>query len=99
MLREYLKTIADAIREKLGTTEKINAQEFANKVNKVYEKGRSDRYDFFWDNFQNYGNRKQYVYAFAYSGWKYVYNPKYTIIAYDYGLQNTFQNHLRYRVL
>lgn len=42
MLRAYLKSIADAIRTKLGITSSINAQEFPNKVNEVYDKGRTD---------------------------------------------------------
>lgn len=39
MLREYLSTIANAIRSKLGSTAKINAQNFADKIGEVYEKG------------------------------------------------------------
>lgn len=39
MLREYLTNIANAIRSKLGTTDKVNAQDFADKVNEVYDTG------------------------------------------------------------
>ena len=39
MLKEYLKNIADAIRLKLGGADKVNAQDFADKVNEVYDKG------------------------------------------------------------
>ena len=39
MLREYLSRIANAIRTALGTTEVINAQDFPNKVQEVYDAG------------------------------------------------------------
>lgn len=43
MLREYLKSIADAIREHLGgITEPINAQTFAQKIADVYNCGFTD---------------------------------------------------------
>lgn len=35
MLREYLSTIANQFRSILGTTEPINAQDFADKINEV----------------------------------------------------------------
>ena len=42
MLKEYLSTLANAFRNKLGTTEKINAQSFSDKVAEVYSKGFAD---------------------------------------------------------
>ena len=46
MLKEYLSTLANAFRLKLGTAEKINAQDFPDKVTEVYnagyEKGKSE---------------------------------------------------------
>lgn len=36
----------------------------AENAPKVYEAGKQAEYDAFWDNFQNYGNRKNYSYAF-----------------------------------
>ena len=39
MLKQYLSNIANAIRSKLGTTDKVNAQDFADKINEVYDKG------------------------------------------------------------
>lgn len=39
MLKEYLSTIANAIRSKLGSTAKINAQNFADKIGEVYDAG------------------------------------------------------------
>lgn len=65
MLRAYLKSIADAIRTKLGITSSINAQEFPNKVNEVYEKGKTDEKNAFWDKFTQNGERKVYDYAFC----------------------------------
>ena len=39
MLREYLSNIADKFRTYLDTTEPINAQDFADKVEEVFEAG------------------------------------------------------------
>lgn len=39
MLREYLSKIADQFRTHLDTTEPINAQDFANKIEEVYKAG------------------------------------------------------------
>lgn len=39
MLKEFLSRIADAFRAKLGTTDKINAQNFPAKVAEVYDAG------------------------------------------------------------
>ena len=79
MLRAYLKSIADAIRAKLGITSSINAQEFPNKVNEVYEAGRTKEWSDFWDAFQQNGSRTNYAYAFA-MGWdSKAFKPKYDI--------------------
>lgn len=78
MLREYLKTIADAIRSKLGTTDKINAQNFADKVSEVYEKGLADEQSDFWS---NYADRDSYQFAFAGHGWNNdTFKPKSDIV-------------------
>lgn len=39
MLKEYLKNIADVIRTKLGTSDKVNAQDFPDKITEVYDNG------------------------------------------------------------
>ena len=39
MLREYLSTLANAFREVLGTTKKINAQNFKSEIYSVFTKG------------------------------------------------------------
>ena len=52
-----------------------------------YNKGKlegigNNRYDTFWDAYQNYGKRRNYTYAFSYEGWNNTtFNPKYPIIA------------------
>ena len=64
LLKEYLTNIANAIRSKLGTSDKVNAQDFADKVSEVYDKGRNDEWSDFWDIFQDYGKRDVYGEAF-----------------------------------
>ena len=44
-----------------------------------YEAGQKAEYDKFWDNFQNYGNRINYAYTFAYEWTDDIYNPKYPL--------------------
>lgn len=45
----------------------------------IYEAGQKSEYDRFWDEFQNYGNPKQYSNTFSYNAWNdKTYNPKYT---------------------
>ena len=46
MLIAYLTLIANAIRSKLGSTAKINAQNFADKIGEVYDKGFKEGNDF-----------------------------------------------------
>lgn len=41
MLRDFLTSIADKLRELLGTTDTINAQNFTSKIDEVYEAGKS----------------------------------------------------------
>lgn len=45
MLKEYLSTLANKLRSVLETTEKINAQNFVDKIQDVYSKGQSYGYD------------------------------------------------------
>lgn len=44
MLKEYLKNLADVFRSALGDTEKINAQDFPDKVMEVHQKAYSEGY-------------------------------------------------------
>ena len=63
--QEKFKIIADKIREKTGSKELIKPDDFAEKINDVYDSGKKSEYDEFWDNFQNYGRRTLYGYAFC----------------------------------
>lgn len=95
-LREYLKSLADKFRHYFGMAEweTINAQDFADAIDGVYDcgrtygqregvsAGRKAEYDMFWDNFQNYGKRDVYPYGFAsHFGWtENNFKPKYDIV-------------------
>lgn len=83
-LTEFLSNLANAFRTYLDTTDKINAQNFTDKVGEVFEKGKAqggggdDYYNAFWDVFLQNGNRYNFNYSFAGYGWTDVsYNPKY----------------------
>jgi hypothetical protein len=78
MLRDYLTRIAEAIRSLLGTTEKINAQSFPDKVSAVYDAGKEEEWNNFWDNFQDNGKKTYYDYAFQAFNDE-IYKPKYPI--------------------
>ena len=60
MLREFLSNLANAFRSKLGTTDTINAQDFSDKVDEVYDKGYEDYRKIVWDSLQRGGNRTLY---------------------------------------
>lgn len=61
--------------------DKINAQNFVNKISEVYDAGKKSEYDRFWDEFQAVGERANYKYAFYGSGWTDdTYKPKYPIV-------------------
>jgi hypothetical protein len=79
--QEKFTEIAYAIREKTGTTDLIKPSEFASKVDDVFEAGKKSQYDDFWDNYQDYGNRTDYQYAFAGASWgkQIIFKPKYDI--------------------
>lgn len=49
-------------------------------VEEGFEEGKQAEYDAFWDAYQDYGNRRNYQYGFAGTGWNNVtLKPKYTI--------------------
>ncbi|MEE0896308.1 MAG: leucine-rich repeat protein [Acutalibacteraceae bacterium] len=80
-VNEKMTAIADAIRDKTKETEALSLDDMATEVSKVFDVGKKAEYDTLWDNLQNYGNRKHYAYAFAYTGWNdNNYNPKYPIV-------------------
>ena len=77
-LKPYLSNIADKLKSLLGITDKINAQDFVEKIDEVYEQGKKSQYDEFWNDFQQNGTRYDYRYAFY--GWKEeLYNPQFDI--------------------
>lgn len=55
--------------------------EYAGKVTDVYDKGKQDQYDEFWDVFQVNGDRRRYSYAFSNGNFSVAtFYPKYDII-------------------
>lgn len=85
-----LMTMANAVREKIGSSEKMTPHEMIDEIQGIavgdasYDEGFADgkqaEYDAFWDAFQNYGNPKNYGYVFAYDAFTdETYNPKYPI--------------------
>ena len=96
-LSDFLKSLANKFRSHLGTTAKINPQDFEKKVDEVFDAGSSlgynegwlsgvndgkqEEHDTFWDTFQKNGSRRNYSYAF-FDGWTNAnFAPKYDIIA------------------
>jgi hypothetical protein len=67
----------------MSVAEKLT--QIADNQQRVYNAGLSAGgvyYDRFWDNYQNYGDRRNYEFAFSGAGWNdESYNPKYPIIA------------------
>lgn len=76
--QEKFKEIADAIREKTGTEEKILPTDFASMQQEVFDAGKKAEYDAFWDVFQQNGNLSNYNHAF-YRWFDECYKPKYPI--------------------
>ena len=77
--QEKFLEIADAIREKTGTTELIKPCEFAGKIKDVHDAGKQSAYDAFWDTFQQNGNRTDYCASFG-CGWTAeMFRPKYPL--------------------
>lgn len=91
MLKAYLTAIADKIRTMCGATEKINAQDFVEGIENVYDHGydeglttgekagRDAEHGLCWDAIQREGKRYDYGWAFFQwkSDWFY---PKYDIV-------------------
>ena len=86
---KHYTDIANVLRTHLGTNAKFKPQEMASEVdmvhthgyNRGYMGGRSAEYDAFWDAYQDYGNRRNYVTGFAGGGWTAdTFKPKYNII-------------------
>ena len=85
-VNEKMTAIADAIRDKTGSTEKLGLDAMASGIGEVYAAGYAAGqsagggsqigYDEFWDSFQKNGNRTDYTRAFMYWTDK-MYQPKY----------------------
>ena len=92
MLKEYLLSLADAFRSKLGITGKINAQNFPDKVKEVYDKGKDDEWSEFWDSIQTSGSSPaNYDYKFRGTAWNdNTFRPKYDIVPSGGGGVETF---------
>lgn len=76
----FLTSLADTFRRVLESGEKINPQDFFKKVDDVYEKGKVEQYDLFWDSFQDFGNRCDYINEFMGKNWNdNNFKPKYDI--------------------
>lgn len=80
-VNEKMTSIADEIRDKTGTTDKLSLDEMAAEISNVYdvgkEEGRKKQYDEFWDNFQDRGKRQDYSYAFGLGWYNENFKPKY----------------------
>ncbi|MBQ4153857.1 MAG: hypothetical protein IJE01_01490 [Clostridia bacterium] len=90
MLKEYLKSIADVIRQGLNTTATINAQDFPSQIGYAFEKqvsdginigvgmGKEEENTRMWDIFQCNGERDYYEYAFTRTNATYI-SPKHIV--------------------
>lgn len=88
---ESLTAVADAIREKTGSTEPLGLVEMPEAIRNIqaddggsydqgFAAGKQAEYDAFWDVYQQNGYRTDYNFAFAGNGWTdETYNPKYPI--------------------
>ena len=60
------------------------SEKFEVIADAVYDKGKQDEYDRFWDAFQQNGSRKTYAYGISGVGWTIdTFKPKYDLIATD----------------
>ena len=48
-LETFFTSIADKMRELLGTVEKIKPKNFVNKLTEIFNTGKKSAYDEFWD--------------------------------------------------
>lgn len=75
---DNLTAIADAIREKKGSSEGITVDEMPSKVNEVYEAGEKSAIDLLWEGLQQGGKRTGYEDAFYMMHMsKRIFKPKY----------------------
>lgn len=66
----------------VDVADELRPSEYASKVDAVYDAGKKAQEDTFLEQYQQSGNRRQYLYAFAYPHWTdELYKPKYSIKA------------------
>jgi hypothetical protein len=79
-VNEKMTAIADAIRDKTKGTEKLSLDAMAIEIPKVYDAGKIDERDGFWESFQT-PTRRMWTNAFACACWNdYTFYPKYDIV-------------------
>lgn len=82
-LTDFLTSLATKLRTKLGISNKINPQDFENKIDDVYNAGKQVEYDAFWNQFQENGNRTSYTRTFTEESgvacWSKGFTPKYPL--------------------
>lgn len=67
-VNEKMTAIADAIRSKTGDTDALTLDDMAASITDVYDSGKKNEYDTFWNNFLR--NGLNYIpYMFAGPGW------------------------------
>jgi hypothetical protein len=77
---KHYKAIANKIREKTGEAYKMKPQYIPGYIGLVYNKGKEDYYDSFWDSMQGEGRRSNYTGAFEGIGWtETTLKPKYNM--------------------
>lgn len=80
-VNKKITAIADAIRANTGGTEKLSLDGMAKAIPTIYEAGKKDEYDAFWDAVQNHGKLSDYTFKFAGYGWNdTTFKPKYDLI-------------------
>lgn len=68
-LNNYLLDIANKFREKLGITSKIDHVDYDNKIDDVYDAGKTAEYERFWENALSSKTNASFEYTFADSVW------------------------------
>lgn len=77
---QHYTNIADQLRDKTGTKDEFYPYEMAEKIETVYEAGKSGALDAVWEAIQAGGERTNYSYGFRDQNWnKDTFKPKYDI--------------------
>lgn len=90
--QEKFEEIADVIREKINSTDKIKPSEFADKINDVYDAGKQAEHKAFWDGYLDNGNLRGCVQLFSGRGWNdKTFRPDHDLIAWG-DMSSMFNN-------